>query len=185
MTSSATSTDRRDPDARGNFQAWHFFLLLSMAGATAAVIVSRETHPAALLLLSAAVICAGLVAIAVTKTVSGFFNRAAETPPTVSAREVLEREKALVLRSLKEIEFDRKTGKISDVDFTQISQSLRARAISLIQEIEKVPEGTEEEPEKRSGGSGGSTASERSICANCQAKNDADASFCKKCGKPL
>src|SRR5262245_13387721 len=59
MTNSATSTDRRQADTRGSFHYWHFFLLLAMAGATVAVVVSRETHPAALLLLSAAVICAG------------------------------------------------------------------------------------------------------------------------------
>ena len=107
MTSSATSTDRRDADARASFQPWHFFLLLAMAGATAAVMLSRETHPAALLLLSAAVICSGLVAIALTRAVSGFFNRTPSPTLPISAKQTLERDKALVLRSLKELEFDR------------------------------------------------------------------------------
>ena len=135
MTNSATSTERRESEARGSFHYWHFFLLLSMAGATAAVIVSRDTQPAALLLLSAAVICAGLVAIALTQAVGGFFKRTAIAPLTVTTRQQLEREKALVLRSLKELEFDKAMGKVSDEDFADVSKRLRARAITLMQDL--------------------------------------------------
>jgi hypothetical protein len=175
MTNSATSTDRHEADGRANFQPWHFFLLLSMAGATAAVMVSRETHPAALLLLSAAVICAGLVAIALARAVSGFFNRTPAPVLPVTARQQLEREKSLVLRSLKELEFDRAMGKVSDADYADISQRLRARAIVLMQDIDRaVDEQVPVPPAARTPG-----------CAKCGTVNDPDARFCKNCGNGL
>ena len=43
-------------------------------------------------------------------------------------RAALEREKALVLRSIKELEFDRAMGKVSEKDFGEMSARLRARA---------------------------------------------------------
>jgi hypothetical protein len=175
MTNSATSTDRHEADARASFQPWHFFLLLSMAGATAAVMVSRETHPAALLLLSAAVICSGLVAIALTRAVSGFFNRTPTPALPITARQQLVREKALVLRSLKELEFDRAMGKVSDADYSDISQRLRARAIVLMQDIDRAEaEPLPVRPTPRVSG-----------CAKCGTVNDRDARFCKNCGSAL
>ena len=176
MTNSATSTDRRDADARASFHPWHFFLLLSMAGATAAVMVSRETHPAALLLLSAAVICAGLVAIALTRAVSGFFNRTPTPALPTTARQKLEREKSLLLRSLKELEFDRAMGKVSEADYSDISQRLRARAIVLMQDIDRAAD--DPVPPVR-------TASRVPACAKCGTENDRDARFCKNCGSAL
>jgi len=177
MTNSATSTDGRGAEPRANFQPWHFFLLLSMAGATAAVMVSRETHPAALLLLSAAVICAGLVAVALAQAIAGFFRRTAVAPLTISARQILEREKALVLRSIKELEFDKAMGKISDSDYADISKRLRARAIVLMQDLERAPADpvvTAAAPVEPSG-----------VCPKCSTVNDADARYCKNCGAGL
>ena len=175
MTNSATSTDRQQPEPRASFQPWHFFLLLSMAGATAAVMVSRETHPAALLLLSAAVICAGLVAVAITQAVAGFFRQSPVAPLPVNARAALEREKALVLRSLKELEFDKAMGKVSEADFADISHRLRARAIALMQDLDRVVDDpTPSRPAPRG-----------NACPACETKNDPDARFCKNCGAGL
>jgi hypothetical protein len=180
MTSSATSTDRQTPDRQAGFHAWHFFVLLGMAGATAAVMVSRETHPAALLLLSAAVVGAGFVAIALSQAIAGFFGRGPVAEPIdEQARQRLEREKALVLRSIKELEFDRAMGKVSDADFTAISQRLRARAMTLMQDLDRVtePAAAVRTPAPPTGAA--------SACAQCGAKNDADARFCKNCGAAL
>ncbi len=146
-----------------------------MAGATAAVMVSRETHPAALLLLSAAVICAGLVAVAMTQAVAGFFKRTPVAPLPVNARAALEREKALVLRSLKELEFDKAMGKVSEADFADISQRLRARAIALMQDLDRVAD--ESAPVR--------PAPRGNACPKCETKNDPDARFCKNCGSGL
>src|SRR5258706_5999091 len=43
-------------------------------------------------------------------------------------RKELEREKAMVLKALKELEFDYKMGKVSEADFREIGGQFRARA---------------------------------------------------------
>ncbi len=175
MTSSGTSTERGPSRSDSSFQPWHFFMLLAMLGATAAVWRSPDTHPAALLLLSGAVIAAGLVGLAVYHALSGFASGPREERVIGEhERDALLREKALVLRSIKELEFDHGMKKVSDADFADIGGRLRARAMELMQAIEELPA---PEPE---------TAVEASpTCPACQTGNDADARFCKQCGAPL
>jgi ribosomal protein L40E len=183
-TSSETSTDRSPSTNRAAFQPWQFYILLSMLGATAAVVVARQTHPVALLALSAAVVCAGLVGIAFHKALAGFFGSGSRIPvaKTDRARAVLEREKALVLRSIKELEFDRNMGKVSEADFNEIGGRLRARALALMQDLERaareVP--TDKPVARKATGAGASD-----VCKGCGTRNDPDAKFCKQCGRKL
>jgi zinc-ribbon domain len=186
MTNSATSTDRaateNAPPAPA-FQPWHFFLLLGMAGATVAVMMSRETHPAALLLLSAAVVCAGLVGLAVHRTVSAFFGRGREAEPLPPhSREQLLREKAMTLRSIKELEFDHAMGKVSDADFAAISSNLRARALALMDVLQRDAEKSGRTPAVKTPAV---QAPRTRACNGCGTENDTDARFCKNCGRPL
>ena len=53
------------------------------------------------------------------------------------ARHRLEREKRLVLRSIKELEFDQAMGKVGEADFSDLSGRLRTRAIALMQRLER------------------------------------------------
>ena len=120
-------------------------------------------------------------------------------------RAALEREKSLVLRSIKELEFDRAMGKVSEKDFAEMSGRLRARAAGLMRQLDAgagYREQIEKEIERRLGKAAGSkeqdpayTASDSvgrvlpsrpaSVCASCATHNDADARFCKGCGKAL
>jgi hypothetical protein len=183
-TSSETSTERPAASDRGAFQAWQFYILLAMLGATAAVIVSRHTHPVALLLLSAAVVGAGLAGVAFHRALNGFFGLGTRPPPRGErARALLEREKALLLRSIKELEFDRQMGKVSEADFIDIGGRLRARALALMQEIDRAGPETPVDTAVRGDRKGRSPA--RGVCAKCGTANDADARFCKQCGQPV
>jgi hypothetical protein len=156
-----------------------FYLLLAMIAATVAVVVSRNTHPVALVLLSAAILGAGFVAVAIHRALAGFFGKdEAEPVLGTRARDELLREKSLVLRSIKELEFDRSMGKISDADFAQLSAPLRARALALMQAIERTPTPAASKP--HAVGSSGTL-----VCASCGRTNDADARFCKSCGTKL
>ena len=196
MTNSATSTERDAtrrarpaastpaPEQAG-FRPWHFFILISMAGATVAVMLSVHTHPVALLLLSAAVVCAGVVALTVHRSIEGFFNRGAEQATLrAGTRDDLVREKALVLRSIKELEFDKAMGKVSESDFAEISSRLRARALALMADLDRVPAPAQP---KRSASAPepGDTAAARPACPSCGTLNDPDARFCKGCGAGL
>jgi hypothetical protein len=164
--SSETSTDPK-----------HVFLLLSMLGATAAVMVVGRGHPVALVILSLTIVAAGLVGLAFQGALSGFFGLGQAEPGarTPRAAEALEREKALVLRSIKELEFDKAMGKVSEADFAQLSGSLRARALSLMQELDRAATATPAH----------AAAPSARTCARCKTANDADARFCKSCGEKL
>jgi hypothetical protein len=175
--SSATSTDdspirRRD----AGFEVWHIYALFSMAAAAVAVWLSKSTSPLSLVLLSGAVFAAGLTGLAVHYALTGFFGRAETIEPVGErAREVLAREKILVLRSIKELEFDRAMGKVGDADFHDMSSRLRARALALMQDLERTDAPRAAAPRP----------AVRPTCPACSTVNDIDAKFCKHCGGAL
>jgi hypothetical protein len=177
--SSVSSTDEPKASRDTGMQPWHLFLLLAMVAATWAVIEARHTHPAALLLLSAAIIGAGAVAISTHYALSGFFGeRSTARPPLkASTRQALEEEKALILRSIKELEFDRQMRKVGDADFEEIGGRLRARAVALIEQLDRpLVEGPRPVPAPKPA---------VPVCPSCDAVNDRDARFCKSCGTKL
>ena len=183
--SSGTLTDRPPQDA-GGISAWQFFLLLAMLGATAAVVLSQHTEPVALLLLSAAVISVGLVAIGLHRAFSALLNRdgVVMARPTGRDRALLEADKALVLRSIKELEFDRAMGKVSEADFQEINTRLRAKALAIMEHLDAGSAGSG--GSASSGGSGSETAGRPvNACSTCGTVNDVDARFCKQCGGKL
>ena len=108
-------------------------------------------------------------------------------------RAALDREKTLVLRAIKELEFDRAMGKVSDSDFNQMEERLRARAIALMRQLAVDTPGYREQIERELGerlqGIGeepvDSGADARSVCEKCGASNESDATFCKSCGSAL
>jgi len=199
--SSGSSTERGRPGRESGFQLWHVFLILSMGGAIWVVVVSRHTHPAALLVISAAVMAAGLVGMALYYALSGFLGGSAmpdEASLPRRVREAMVQEKALVLRSIKELEFDRAMGKVSDADFAEIGGRLRERAMVLMEDLDRTREvrGGESkvrgpESEVRSSGSQAAASSPvaRSLqpvaCPACHTVADVDARFCKACGAKL
>ena len=90
---------------------WHFFVLLSLVGATVAVVMSRQNTPEHLVLISLTVGAAGAAAMALYRMLAPLAASEAEStsePLSDRLRAHLEREKALTLRSIKELEFDRR-----------------------------------------------------------------------------
>lgn len=189
--SSVTSTD-------STFRPWHLFLVLSMASATAAVLVARETTPENLVLISLTAIAAGLAGMAVHRTLWPLVSDEPLTRATVvqgRARAALEREKALVLRSIKELEFDRAMGKVAQADFEEMVARLRARAIGLMKQLDEDRSGyrsaIEQELEARlkaanlAAVAGVPAVLPGMSCPECGTANDVDARFCKSCGTRL
>ena len=149
-----------------------------MVAATAAVILSRQTHPAALLVLSAAVMAAGLVGLMVHRALSAFAGATPEMGASLGdrTREAMVRDKALVLRSIKELEFDRATGKVGDADFKDMNARLRAKAVSLMEALERAPTAP---------AAAAPRVQPARACPTCRTVNDTDARFCKQCGGRL
>ena len=200
--SSETSTESQFsgdfPSQRSDsLRPWQLFTLAGLIGATITVFLSRGQSPAAVILLSLTVFAAAAVGIAALRMVMPLTSKA--TPDSTQVlggrtRAVLERDKALVLRSIKELEFDRAMGKVSEKDFTEMSGRLRARAARLMRQLDAgagYREQIDREIEKRLGKApaviGGSKQQDppHAVCAQCQTKNDVDARFCKGCGKAM
>jgi hypothetical protein len=178
-------------DARGA-RAWHFFLVLGLLGATAAVWREpRFTRPEHLVLLSTAIVLASVAALAMHRTVLPLVmpeRLVGDMRRSTRQRQALEREKALVLRSIKELEFDKAMGKVAEPDFDEMAGRLRQRAVGLMQQIEAGEAGLRERISRdvaalRQPKASRKTAARR--CATCETANDADARFCKSCGAAL
>jgi len=173
-------------------RAWQFFLVLGLLGATAAVWREpRFTRPEHLVLLSMGIVAAAIAAAAMHRTLL----------PLVSPEQVigdsrrssrhlmaLEREKRLVLRSIKELEFDKAMGKVAEPDFDEMVARLRQRAVGLMQRIEAGETGLRERIDrdlaslKQPRSAKKVTAQQ---CSECKTLNDSDARFCKNCGAAL
>ena len=199
----ASSGSARSTD--DSLQPWHFFLLVSLLAATVAVVVAREARPEHLVLISLTIGAAGFAGAALYRTLAPLVSKE-EAPPagllSDSMRAVLEREKMLVLRSIKELEFDRAMGKVSAKDFEEMSGRLRGRAMSLMRQLDTEAgyrELIERELQARLNSGGGRARRDRTArpapaatpdvkaagaCA-CGTANDADAAFCKRCGARL
>jgi hypothetical protein len=130
-------------------------------------------------------------------------------------RAELLREKKVLLKAIKEIEFDHEMGKMDDQDAAHVTRTYRVRALEimrLLDENKSVDYGAivEKELAKRLAKAGGlapkskelpaakaepqaePAASEPAVeakakgtCGECGTKNDEDAVFCKKCAARL
>lgn len=172
--SSGTSTESAP------FTAGHFYVLLSMVAATAAVVMARNTHPAALLLLSGAALAAGYTAYALHQALMAFLAR--NTAPVLGQRqrEVLEQDKATVLRAIKDLEFDFGMKKVSEADYQDMLGRLKQRALLIMEQLEQIP--PDAPPAARVVASAKTRAA---VCPRCSTSNDGDAKFCKQCGEKL
>src|SRR5881392_1566176 len=134
--SSATSTDGLSAKPMDDgFRVSHFFVLLALIAATVAVVMARPAAPENLILISLTIGAAGVAAIAFYRAIAPLVDPRAEEerqPVNARLRADLEREKALTLRSIKELEFDRAMGKVSQQDFDQMGDRLRARAMGIM-----------------------------------------------------
>lgn len=204
--SSATSTD--DPGLR----PWQFFLLAGMLAATGVVLVAAGQSPASIVVLSLTVVSASFVALGAYRSLAPLVvPDAGEAPQLIigQTRAALEREKTLVLRAIKELEFDYAMKKVAPHDFEEMSTRLRARALGLMRQLDTgggYREIIEKELAARLAPASSAVAATAdtlsasdapgarvapaaatvpgSVC-RCGTANDRDARFCKSCGAPL
>ena len=220
--SSATSTDtavrlqpdddadRRDgvrlpPDGSGarhpadqRLQPWQFFVLVALACATGVTFMARGQGAIVVVLLSALMGTAALAGLAALRTLLPLVTNQDDRTPVVGerTRAALEREKMLSLRAIKELEFDRAMGKLSEEDFKEMTGRLRTRAARLMRQLdagagyrEKIERDLVKRLGDKAGGKDAQGAPSRTVlartCAKCSTANDGDARFCKACGQKL
>ena len=183
--SSATSTEPQP------LQPWQFFTLAGLVGATIVVFLSEGQRPAGIILLSAIIFGAAAVGVAAWRTFSPLSGLDEPVGPQIfggRTRAALEREKSLVLRSIKDLEFDHAMGKVSDKDFAEMGARLRARAAGLIRQLDSgrnYRQAIQAEIDKRVGRTAEAAKPATKLCLSCSTPNDPDARFCKGCGYQL
>ena len=197
--SSETSTE-----PQSTFEPWQLFTLAGLIGATIAVFMARGESPAAVIMISLTIFAAAAVGIAALRTFLPLTQKSWSDGARIlggRTRAALEREKTLVLRSIKELEFDRAMGKVSDKDFGEMSGRLRARAARLIRQLDagagyrseiereivkrigEAPAGSKDQDPANANDVGRVLPSRPAgACPSCNTTNDADARFCKHCG---
>ena len=195
MSSEISTKPAEDP----GFQVSHFFILVSLLAATVAVVMARPSAPENLILISLTIGAAGLAALCFYRMLAPLVAPHADLdrqPLSERTRLDLEREKALTLRSIKELEFDRAMGKVSPQDFEQMADRLRARALGVMTQLDAgarvYRELIEKELAARTGSKPvvevpvprGPDLQVGHQCA-CGTVNDSDARFCKSCGAKL
>jgi hypothetical protein len=101
----------------------------------------------------------------------------------------LEHEKVAVLRALKDLEYEKAVGKISDADFDALTKQYRARAVEILASIDRdlapwrkkaeqaIAKRLRQEPEPET------PVPARGACVDCATPLDPDSVFCKKCGR--
>jgi hypothetical protein len=198
--SSETSTKpaRLEPDASdAGLQPWQFFVLAALGCATAVTFMARGQGPTAVILLGVLMATAALVGYAALRALRPLVSLEEDRTVMVGQRTrvALEREKMMTLRSIKELEFDRAMGRLSDEDWNEMSGRLRARAAGLMRQLDAgagYRDQIERDLAKRIGAKpkvddrNAMVSAERtSVCGACATANDADAKFCKGCGQPL
>jgi hypothetical protein len=179
----------------GSLPAWQLFALAGLVGATIVVFVSRGQSPVAIILLSLVVFAAAAVGAAAMRTLVPFARgHQGLTVPVVAgrARAAIDREKTLVLRSIKELEFDHAMGKVSDQDFADMGMRLRTRAAGLLRQLDAgvaYSAQIEQELARRLAASGLPAAAESSqpdrFCTQCGTATPPGARFCGQCGHRL
>jgi len=181
---------------------WQFFLLGGMLAATATVIVATGQSPANIVMLSLTVVSVSFVGLGAYHVLLPLVSDQPDAPVMIAGRTrvALEREKNLVLRSIKELEFDFAMGKVAKADFEEMSARLRGRALGLMQQLDagggyrdQIQKEVHERLSARmtvrqKPGAAEPDATDvpaAGLCPSCQTQNDEDAKFCKHCGARL
>jgi len=143
--SSETSTRRAKntpavaDDAVPGFQPWHLFLMMTLIASAVAAVAVRGTRPANVVFVCLTVMTAGIAAYAAYRMLWPLAQPDAVDAPEMlggRTRAALEREKTLVLRAIKELEFDRAMGKVSEPDWQEMTARLRGRAVRVIRQLD-------------------------------------------------
>lgn len=179
--SSETSTNLLQP--------WQFFVLAALGCATAVTFLIRDRGVLSVIMLAVIMLATALVGIAMLRAVRPLVAGQDDKSAVIGqrTRAALEQEKTLALRTIKELEFDRAMGKVSEDDFKEMSVRLRARAARIIKQLDA---GTgyraqiERDLAKRIGELGDAKTAPVT-CAACSTVNEPDARFCKECGAKL
>ncbi len=152
------------------------------------------------------VVIACLVALAIVAFVLGVRFKDLPEPEPESPFAYLDERKAAIYENLRDLQFEYRVGKLSDVDYQNTKRDLQkelAGVLAAVDEIKAkiaagvpvtvaapVPVMVAAESRPAPGGAPASAAAEPApldglVCPSCGAKFEAQLKFCGECGKPM
>ncbi len=178
---------RLQADRNDGLQPWQFFVLAGLGCATAVAYLAAGRGVTSIVLLTVLMATAALVGMAALRTLRPLVTVSEDRTAMIGhrTRAALEREKILTLRSIKELEFDRAMGKLSESDWQEMSTRLRARTASLMRRLDAGSNYRSQIEAEVARRIGAPTETARHVCVKCSTTNDTDARFCKSCGQEL
>lgn len=145
-------------------------------------------------------IAATLVGLAVVALIIGPLTRAGAAPAAGADEpdELEDTPKGVALAALREIEFDRATGKLSDEDYQTLKDRYTGEALAILRSEETGAAAPAAEPAAAPPAAPAGDAVEAMIaervrklqggavrCPNCGPRPEGDAIFCSSCGRSL
>jgi hypothetical protein len=167
---------------------------LPLATIVAAIAVGATYDPGAAILVLAGGALLGVIAVlwASVRTLSGETAITLEEAVLLGAPSATEEQKRAVLQALKDLDYERSVGKVSDADYEELLRRYRTEAKRLLRAVDEdlAPRRARAEAylAKHLGKGATDMVAPKATgprCASCQTENDADASFCKKCGSSM
>lgn len=137
-----------------------------------------------------AVLAAAVALIVLWIVLRPLARRDSAAPPAAEPLDPEETPKGVALAALKEIEFDRATGKLSDPDYEQLKARYTRAAVAAlrVEAARGAPDDVEAMIAGRVRGlrfAGASTPPSAPACATCGPCPEPDAVFCSSCGLRL
>ena len=134
MSSAASTKGEGDQ----GLQPWQFFVLTALACATVLTVLAQDAGAIPVVMFTVLMFSAALAGLAMLRTVRPLVGIPQEQAAEIGerTRAFLEREKMLALRAIKELEFDKAMGKISEEDFHEMTGRLRTRAGRIMRQID-------------------------------------------------
>ena len=153
-----------------------------------------------MLILVGLVLAIAAVALVLEPILRGSAAPAAPSADAEPEEDPHERRKEQALAALKEIEFDRATGKLSDTDYEKMLARYTREAVEALREAEAVagpaggnghgaaaavaaaPAGAADDPVERLIAEARQAGKGRRFCSNCGAALEGKGRFCVECG---
>jgi len=99
-----------------------------------------------------------------------------------AARELHQRALSLAIAALREIEFDRATGKLSDADYAALRDRYANEALSAMRVLAQQPTGAADDPAEAAVRA---YRAAHPTCATCGIRPVVDSPYCSNCGRFL
>ena len=123
-----------------------------------------------------------IIAIVVILFILGVRPKDLPEPEPVSPFAHLDQRKAAIYENLRDLQFEYRVGKLSDVDYQQTKRDLQKELAGVLAEVDRIKAelGVQVQVVPKPAKQASSLT-----CPHCSAKFDKPLKFCGECGKPM